>query len=144
MSSMQEYVSDPARIVYACWDHKDIARLGNGVFRLTLAGQAFMSISIDMSVDIKLQAESDGTIQCTSVGYSVDSMAKILGKEFVDTFFLKLRGQLKVEETEVKIRALTLKNTQLTGDVGVTIGGKVTPFDLPSLVASGAPCRGGY
>lgn len=43
----------------------------------------------------------------------------------MDTFFLELEGELRVEETVTKVRALTLKNTRLSGDVAVTIGGKV-------------------
>ncbi|CAM9876219.1 unnamed protein product [Sphacelaria rigidula] len=128
---MQQYLSDPARIVYACWEHDDIARMEGGVFRLKFSGQSFLSVSIDMSVDIKLRPTGDGKIMCKSVGYSVEDMAKILGKEFVDTFFLELEGELRVEETETKVRALTLKNTLLNGDVGVTVGGK-----MPALLAA--------
>lgn len=43
----------------------------------------------------------------------------------MDTFFLELEGELRVEETVTKVRALSLKNTRLSGDVAVTIGGKV-------------------
>lgn len=89
-------------------------------------GQSFLSVNIDMSVDIKLSASPNGNIQCKSVGYSLDSMVKILGQDFVDTFFLKLEGELRVEETETKVRSLTLKNTLLSGDVGVTVGAKVS------------------
>lgn len=122
---MRQYISDPARIVYACWDHEDITQKGNGVFRLGFRGQSFLSISIDMSVDIQLFAGENGTIHCKSVGYSAEDMTKLLGKDFVDTFFLNLEGELRVEETETKVRALTLKTTLLSGDVGVAIGGKV-------------------
>lgn len=51
-----------------------------------------------------------------------------LGQDFVDTFFLELEGELRVEETVKKVRALTLKNTLLSGDVEVTIGGKVKTY----------------
>lgn len=81
---MQEYTSDPSRIVYACWEHKDITDMGDGVFRMAFRGQSFLSISIDMSVDIQLWTAEDGTIQCKSVGYSVDDMAKLLGQVFLD------------------------------------------------------------
>ena len=47
-------------------------------------------------------------------------------QDFVDTFFLELEGELRVEETVTKVRALTLKNTLLSGDVAVIIGGKVS------------------
>lgn len=122
---MREYVADPSRIVYACWDHEDITRIGDGLFRLGFSGQSFLSVSINMSVDIELRPGEGGTVQCKSVGYSVDDMAKILGQDFVDTFFFELEGELRVEETETKVRALTLKGTLLSGEVGVTIGGKV-------------------
>lgn len=77
---MQEYISDPSRIVFACWEHKDITEMGDDVFRMAFRGQSFLSISIDMSVDIQLWTATDGTIQCKSVGYSVDDMAKLLGQ----------------------------------------------------------------
>lgn len=38
---------------------------------------------------------------------------------------MELEGELRVEETVTKVRALTLTNTLLSGDVAVTIGGKV-------------------
>lgn len=38
---------------------------------------------------------------------------------------MELEGELRVEETITRVRALTLKNTLLSGDVAVTIGGKV-------------------
>ncbi|CAM9636980.1 unnamed protein product [Ectocarpus sp. 8 AP-2014] len=131
LESMLEYISEPSRIVYACWEHKDITDMGDGVFRMAFRGQSFLSISIDMSVDIQLWTAEDGTIQCKSVGYSVDDMAKLLGQEFVDTFFLELEGELRVEETVTKVRALSLKNTRLSGDVAVTIGGK-----MPGLLSA--------
>ncbi len=77
---MKEYISDPSRIVFACWEHKDITRMGDGVFRMAFTGQSFLSISIDMSVDIQLCPAEDGTIKCKSVGYSVEDMAKLLGQ----------------------------------------------------------------
>lgn len=77
---MKEYISDPSRIVFACWEHKDITRMGDGVFRMAFTGQSFLSISIDMSVDIQLRPADDGTIKCKSVGYSVEDMAKLLGQ----------------------------------------------------------------
>lgn len=85
LENMKEYISDPSRIVYACWEHKDITRMGDGVSRMAFTGQSFLSISIDMSVDIKLWPAEDGTVKCKSVGYSVDDMAKILGQ--VTTLF---------------------------------------------------------
>lgn len=125
LASMQKYISDPARIVYACWDHPDITPLGEGMFRLAFTGQSFLSVSIDMSVDISLKVGANGFVTVKSVGFSMESMARLLGQDFVDTFFLELEGELRVEETETKVRALTLKNTLLSGDVAVTIGGKV-------------------
>lgn len=125
LAMMQEYLKDPARIIYACWDHDDIIPMGDGMFRMVFSGQNFLSVSIDLSVDIKLRVDENGNILCKSIGYSVEDMAKLLGQEFVDTFFLELEGELRVEESVTKVRALTLKGTLLSGDVGVTVGGKV-------------------
>ncbi|CAM9988303.1 unnamed protein product [Ascophyllum nodosum] len=124
-ASLKEYIADPSRIVYACWDHDLVTPLGDGVFRMSFKGQSFLTVSIDMSVEIKLWLAPNGNIKCKSVGYSLDEMAKILGQDFVDTFYLELEGELRVEETETKVRALTLKSTLLSGDVGVNIGGKM-------------------
>lgn len=130
---MEEYLSDPARIVYACWEHDDIIPMGDGVFRLKFSGQSFLSVSIDMSVDIKLWPGETGKIKCESIGFSAEDMAKILGQEFVDSFFVELKGELRVEESETKVRALTFKNTLLSGDVRVTVGGKVCSFGNPKV-----------
>lgn len=122
---MQQYLSEPSRIIYASWDNKDIEPKGDGVFRMRVTSQSFLSVSIDMFVDLEVAVKGDGKIGCKSIGFSVDSMGKFLGQEFVDTFFLELDGELRVEETETKLRNLTLKQALLTGDVGVSIGGKV-------------------
>lgn len=137
LASMQQYISDPPRIVYACWDHPDITPLGEGLFRLAFTGQNFLSVSIDMSVDISLKVGDNSVVKVKSVGYSMESMAKLLGQDFVETFFLELEGELRVEETETKVRALTLKNTLLSGDVAVTIGGKVKEYLLVVLDLNG-------
>ena len=90
-----------------------------------LKGQRFLTISIDMSVDIKFWAGPNGSVQCKSVGYSLDDMGKILGQVLPEDFSFELEGELRVEETETKVRGLALKNALLSGDVGLTIGGKV-------------------
>lgn len=121
---MQKYLSDPARIVYACWDPAAVERRDDGVFRMRFK-EKFLSISIDMYVDVKFEVGDEGEILCRSVAFSVDDMTRFLGQEFAQTFYLKLAGELRAKETETKVRALTLKDTLLTGDVGVSIGGKV-------------------
>ncbi|CAM9183401.1 unnamed protein product [Discosporangium mesarthrocarpum] len=131
IASMEEYLlRDPSRVVYACWDNDLIEPLGDGHFRLRLKGQAFLTVSIDMSVDIRMWEEG-GMVKCKSTGYSAEEMTQILGRDFTDSFFLEVEGELGVKEVATKVRTLSLKNTILSGNVGVSVGGK-----MPSLIAA--------
>ncbi|CAM9817283.1 unnamed protein product [Choristocarpus tenellus] len=127
IASMNGFLlDDPSRIVYACWNHDDIEVLAEkGHFRLSLRGQSFLAVSIDMSVDIKLWEEG-GKVLCKSTAYSVEDVMKVLGSEFVDSFFFQLEGELSAREVETRVRSLSFKNTVVSGEVGVSTGGKVS------------------
>lgn len=122
---MKEYISDPSRIVFACWEHKDITRMEDGVFRMAFTGQSFLSMSIDMSVDLQLWPAEDGTIKCKSVGYSVDQMAKLLGQV---TIFLIGRADAAFLES-VFLDVACVKRFSLA----LTRSALQTPEQKPSL-----------
>ncbi|AFY49994.1 Protein of unknown function (DUF1997) [Nostoc sp. PCC 7524] len=86
---IQHYLRQPQRLVNALVDQKRIHQLSEEVFRLKMRPLAFMSLSIQPTVDMRVWAESNGIIYLRSVG------CEILGFEYINQrFSLNLRGHL--------------------------------------------------
>lgn len=86
---IQHYLRQPQRLVNALVDQRRIQQLSDEVFRLKMRPLSFMSLSIQPTVDMRVWAESKGTIYLRSVG------CEILGFEYINQrFSLNLRGYL--------------------------------------------------
>ncbi|MBD2251403.1 DUF1997 domain-containing protein [Nostoc parmelioides] len=86
---IQHYLRQPQRLVNALVDQNRIQQLSEEVFRLKMRPLNFMSLSIQPTVDMRVWAESNGTIYLRSVG------CEILGFEYINQrFSLNLRGYL--------------------------------------------------
>jgi len=86
---IQHYLRQPQRLVKALVDNSRIQQLSEEVFRLKMRPLTFMSLSIQPTVDMKVWAESNGTIYLRSIG------CEILGLEYINQrFALNLRGHL--------------------------------------------------
>ncbi|QLE55227.1 DUF1997 domain-containing protein [Nostoc sp. TCL26-01] len=86
---IQHYLRQPQRLVNALVDQRRIHQLSEEVFRLKMRPLAFMSLSIQPTVDMRVWAESNGIIYLRSVG------CEILGFEYINQrFSLNLRGYL--------------------------------------------------
>jgi hypothetical protein len=86
---IQHYLRQPQRLVYALVDTNRIQPLADDVFRLKMRPLAFMSLSIQPTVDMKVWAESNGKIYLRSQG------SEILGIEYINQRFnLNLKGYL--------------------------------------------------
>ncbi|ABA20907.1 conserved hypothetical protein [Trichormus variabilis ATCC 29413] len=86
---IQHYLRQPQRLVNALVDQRRIQQLSEEVFRLKMRPLNFMSLSIQPTVDMRVWAESNGTIYLRSVG------CEILGFEYINQrFSLNLRGYL--------------------------------------------------
>ncbi|BAB76032.1 DUF1997 domain-containing protein [Anabaena sp. FACHB-709] len=86
---IQHYLRQPQRLVNALVDQRRIQQLSEEIFRLKMRPLNFMSLSIQPTVDMRVWAESNGTIYLRSVG------CEILGFEYINQrFSLNLRGYL--------------------------------------------------
>ncbi|HIK07769.1 MAG TPA: DUF1997 domain-containing protein [Trichormus sp. M33_DOE_039] len=86
---IQHYLRQPQRLVNALVDQRRIQQLSEEVFRLKMRPLTFMSLSIQPTVDMRVWAESNGTIYLRSLD------CEILGFEYINQrFSLNLRGYL--------------------------------------------------
>ncbi|MEA5553011.1 DUF1997 domain-containing protein [Anabaena cylindrica UHCC 0172] len=86
---IQHYLRQPQRLVKSLADNTRIQQISEEVFRLKMRPLAFMSLSIQPTVDMRVWADSQGTIYLRSLG------CEILGFEYVNQrFTLNLKGYL--------------------------------------------------
>lgn len=86
---IQHYLRQPQRVVHALVDPSRIEQLSEECFRLKMRPLTFMTFSIQPTVDMKIWAEPDGTINLESV------RSDIKGIEYINQrFSLKLVGRL--------------------------------------------------
>ncbi|BAZ01752.1 hypothetical protein NIES37_57580 [Tolypothrix tenuis PCC 7101] len=86
---IQHYLRQPQRLVHALVDNNRIQQISEEVFRLKMRPLTFMSLSLQPTVDMRVWAESNGTICLRSVG------CEILGVEYINQrFALNLKGYL--------------------------------------------------
>jgi len=86
---IQHYLRQPQRLVNALVDSSRVHPLSDEVFRLKMRPLNFMSLSIQPAVDMRVRAESNGTIHVQSID------CEILGAEYINQrFTLNLQGHL--------------------------------------------------
>ncbi|BCL36762.1 DUF1997 domain-containing protein [Nostoc sp. MS1] len=96
---IQHYLRQPQRLVNALVDQKRIQQLSEEIFRLKMRPLSFMSLSIQPTVDMRVWAESNGTIYLRSVG------CEIRGFEYINQrFSLNLRGYLSPYQSSTGTR----------------------------------------
>ncbi|MEG4800635.1 DUF1997 domain-containing protein [Microcoleus sp. ARI1-B5] len=90
---IQHYLRQPRRLVNALVDRTRTEQLSDDCFRLKMRPLQFMMLSIQPTVDMRVWAQSDGTINLESVA------CEILGVGYInDRFALNLKGQLAPEQ----------------------------------------------
>lgn len=86
---IQHYLRQPQRLVHAIADPDRIEQLSQECFRLKMRPLDFMSLKFQPRVDLKVWADSDGTVRLTSTG------CEILGLDYINQrFALELNGKL--------------------------------------------------
>jgi Protein of unknown function (DUF1997) len=91
---IQHYLRQPRRLVNALVDRTRTEQLSDDCFRLKMRPLQFMMLSIQPTVDMRVWAQSDGTINLESVACS------ILGVDYInDRFALNLKGKLYVHQS---------------------------------------------
>jgi Protein of unknown function (DUF1997) len=90
---IQHYLRQPHRLVSALAEQSQIEELGNGSYRLKMKPRQFLMFSVQPTVDIQLQAKTDGTVFLTS------QSCEIRGIDFINQRFqLNLKGILAPAE----------------------------------------------
>ncbi|WP_414527418.1 DUF1997 domain-containing protein [Nodularia chucula] len=91
---IEHYLRQPQRLVNALTDSRRVSQLSEQVFRLKMQPLSFLSLKIQPTVDMKVWAESNGTIKLRSLG------CEILGFEYINQrFTLNLQGHLSLHES---------------------------------------------
>lgn len=86
---IQHYLRQPKRLVQALVEVNRIEQLSEEVFRLKMRPLAFMTLSIQPTVDMRVWADTDGTVHLESVA------CQIRGVEYINQrFALNLKGRL--------------------------------------------------
>jgi hypothetical protein len=86
---IQHYFRQPQRLVNALVDPSRIEQLSEEHFRLKMRPLTFMTLSLQPTVDLKVWAESNGTIHLQS------RRCEILGVDYINQrFALNLKGYL--------------------------------------------------
>ncbi len=101
---IQHYLRQPQRLVNALVDHSRIEQLSEECFRVKMRPLAFMTLSIQPIVDLKVWAETNGTVHLQSI------RCEIRGTEYINQrFALNLKGHLSPcqfnNETRLKGKA---------------------------------------
>lgn len=86
---IQHYLRQPQRLVKALVDPSRIEQIDEEVFRLKIRPLSFMTLSIQPTADLKVWAESNGTVHLRSLA------CEILGVDYINQrFALNLEGHL--------------------------------------------------
>jgi hypothetical protein len=86
---IQHYLRQPQRLIQALIDPGQVEPLGEHCFRFKMRPLSFMALTLQPTVDLRIWAESDGTIYLQSIG------CEIRGIEYINQRFnLDLVGQL--------------------------------------------------
>jgi hypothetical protein len=116
---IQHYLRQPQRLVHAIADQNRIEQLSHEYFRLKMRPLDFMSLNFQPTVDLKVWADSDGTVHLRSV------RCEILGLDYINQrFALDLKGKLYPYQnngvTQLKGRADLQVNVEVPFPLSLT------------------------
>jgi hypothetical protein len=92
---IQHYLRQPRRLVNALVDGSRTEQLSDECFRLKMRPLEFMMLRIQPTVDMRVWAQSDGTINLESVACEIRGVGYIN-----DRFALNLKGQLSPHQSK--------------------------------------------
>ena len=111
---IQHYLRQPQRLVSALVDPSRVQQISEEVFRLKMRPLNFISLSIQPTVDMRVWAESNGTIHVKSIG------CEILGVDYInERFSLDLKGHLSPYQLS--------SGTRLTGRADLEVQVELPP-----------------
>lgn len=106
------YLRQPQRLVNALVDPKRCEQLSEEVFRLKMRPLSFLTLSLQPIVDMRVWAETDGTIYLESV------KCEIRGIEYINQrFSLNLKGHLSPYESNINTRLIGKADLEVQVDI---------------------------
>lgn len=109
---IQHYLRQPQRLVYAIADPTLIKQLSQDRFCLQLRPLNFMSLTFQPTVELKVWADADGTVNLTSEG------CEIRGLDYINQrFALDLKGKLYPTQTQGKTKLRGRADLKVTVDI---------------------------
>ncbi|MBF2050334.1 MAG: DUF1997 domain-containing protein [Elainella sp. C42_A2020_010] len=127
---IQHYLRQPQRLIHALIDPTQVELLGNDCFRFKMRPLHFMTLSLQPTVDLRIWAESDGTIYLRSIG------CEIRGIEYINRrFHLGLMGQLSPVQQAAKTYLKGRADLQVEVDLPPPLS--LTPRPLVETTGNG-------
>jgi hypothetical protein len=127
---IQHYLRQPQRLVHAIADPELITQLNPEHFRLKMRPLNFMSLRFQPIVELKVWADSDGTVHLTSVS------CEIKGLDYINQrFALDLQGKLYPHRN--KGRSQLQGRADLTVSVDVPLPFSLTPKPVLETTGNG-------
>jgi Protein of unknown function (DUF1997) len=128
--SIHHYLRQPQRLVNTLADNSRIQQLSEEVFRLKMRPLAFMSLSIQPTVDMRVWADSQGTIYLRSLG------CEILGFEYINQrFALNLKGYLSPYQLSGETRLQGKADLEVLVDIPLPFS--LTPKSILEATGNG-------
>ena len=125
---LQHYLRQPRRLVYALTDPTRVEYLGSDRFRLKMRPLNFLMVSLQPTVDLAVQASSEGCLHLRSLG------CDIRGVDYINRrFHLDLTGYLHPEATTTGTTLIGVAELE----VGVDIPPPLDFTPRPILEATG-------
>ncbi len=127
---IQHYLRQPQHLVHAIADPTLIQQLSQERFRLKMRPLNFLTLNFQPTVELKVWADSDGTVHLASLG------CKIIGLDYINQrFTLKLNGKLYPYQTNgvTKLKG----RADLSVDVDIPLPLSLTPKPIIETTGNG-------
>ena len=109
---IQHYLRQPQRLIQALIDPSQVDALGQDCFRFKMRPIQFLALSLQPTVDLRIWAESDGTIRLQSIA------CDIRGVEYINQRFdLSLAGQLAPVQAQSRTHIRGVAHLQVQVDL---------------------------
>lgn len=127
---IQHYLRQPQRLIQALIDPAQVESLGEDCFRFKMRPLHFMALSLQPTVDLRIWAESDGTIHLRSIA------CEIRGIEYINQRFnLNLVGRLAPVQQATKTYLKGRADLQVEVDLPPPLS--LTPRPLVETTGNG-------
>lgn len=120
---IQHYLRQPQRLVHALVDPSRMEILSDEIFRLKMRPLSFLTLTLQPTVDMRVWANANGTINLCSIG------CEILGIDYINQrFALNLQGHLSPSQTQAGTRLQGIAHLQVQVEIPPPFSFTPTPI----------------